>query len=165
MHAGAEVAAESHRLASLAIFLVGTCKSPPDNQGNRVSKPDSSQLEPTRFAHTELLDAMPDAIVIVRDDGRIANMNIKALILLGYDRGELLGEPVERLMPERFRDTHVGEREGFRRNPHVRQMGAGLEIVLQTKDGREVPVEISLAPYQTAEGPSVVCVVRPVPVE
>jgi PAS domain S-box-containing protein len=101
-----------------------------------VSKPDSSQLEPTRFAHTELLDAMPDAIVIVRDDGRIANVNIKALILLGYDRGELLGEPVERLMPERFRDTHVDEREGFRRNPHGRSRGASGDQPGAVSDGR-----------------------------
>jgi PAS domain S-box-containing protein len=105
---------------------------------------------------------MPDAVVVVGGDGRIVNVNLKALVLLGYDRGDLLGEPVELLMPERFRDAHVGEREGFRRNPHVRQMGPGLEVLARTKEGRELPVDISLAPYQAAEGPAVVCVIRTV---
>jgi len=132
------------------------------NQEYLLSERDLRQIEPTRFAHSELLDAMPDAVVIVDEDGKIANLNLKALVLLGYDRGELLGEPVELLMPERFRDAHVGEREGYRRNPHVRQMGAGLEVLARTKDGRELPVEISLAPYQTAAGSAVVCVIRAV---
>ena len=108
---------------------------------------------------------MPDAIVIVSDDGKIINVNLKALVMLGYEPGELLGEPVERLLPERFRAAHVGEREGFRRNPHVRQMGAGIEISVLAKDGRELPVEISLAPYQSADGASVVCVIRTISAE
>ncbi|UCG88694.1 MAG: PAS domain-containing protein [Gemmatimonadota bacterium] len=127
-----------------------------------MSKRDSNQLEPTRFAHSELLDALPDAIVIVAEDGAIINANLKALVLLGYERHELLGQPVEQLIPERFRDAHVGERERYRRNPHVRQMGAGLQIVTRTKAGQALPVEISLAPYQTADGWSVVCVIREV---
>ncbi len=124
-------------------------------------EPDRSA--PTRFAHSHLLDAVPDAIVIVDANGRVARVNARAEGLFGYSRDELIGEPVELLLPERIRAQHVGDREGYGRNPHVRPMGADLDLRARHKDGHEFRVEISLSPYQTQEGPQVVCSIRDVP--
>jgi len=81
---------------------------------------------------------------------------------LGYTRQELIGEPVETLMPERFRDGHVGDRNAYAQKPHVRPMGLGLELFGMRKDGQEFPIEISLAPYHSPDGPLVVAAVRDV---
>lgn len=124
---------------------------------------DPDRLEPTRFAHSALLDALPDAIVIVDSDGRIVGLNVQVERLLGYTRDELLGRPVESLMPERFRDRHAAERDRYGRTPHVRPMGVDLELYARHRDGHEIPVEISLAPYQSPDGPLVVSTIREVP--
>ena len=116
----------------------------------------------TRFAFSTLLDAMPDAIVIVDASGRIAEVNVHTLGMFGYAREALLGQPVEILMPERLRDGHVDERDAYTRNPHVRPMGYGLELSGLKADGQEFPIEISLAPYQSPNGPVVVAAIRDV---
>ncbi|NIM50799.1 MAG: PAS domain S-box protein [Gemmatimonadales bacterium] len=120
-------------------------------------------MEPARFAHSVLLDALPDAIVIVDSEGRIVELNVQLQRLVGYTRHELLGKPVESLMPERFRDRHVAERDRYGRTPHVRPMGVDLEVYVRHRDGHEIPVEISLAPYQSPDGPLVVSAIREVP--
>jgi PAS domain S-box-containing protein len=124
----------------------------------RPRKPDSS--EPDRFAFSTIIDAMPDAIVIVDRSGRIVDLNIQAVGLFGYARTELLGKPVEMLLPERLRNRHVGERDRYNQSPHVRPMAAGMSQVARHKDGHEFPVEISLGPYQSADGPLVVSAIR-----
>ena len=124
----------------------------------RTKKPDS--LGPDRFAFSTLIDALPDAIVVVDRDGRVVDLNIQAVKLFGYARTELLGEPVEMLLPERFRSRHVGERDRYNQSPHVRPMGAGMSLFARRKDGHEFPVEISLGPYQSADGPLVVSTIR-----
>jgi PAS domain S-box-containing protein len=116
--------------------------------------------EPDRFAFSSFIDALPDAIVVVDRAGHIADLNIQAIGLFGYDRHELLGQPVETLLPERLRDQHVVQRGHYDRSPHVRPMGAGASLVARHKDGNELPVEINLGPYQAADGPMVVCTVR-----
>ena len=115
-----------------------------------------------RFAFSTLLDAMPDAIVIVDAGGRIVDVNVHVVGMFGYTRQELIGEPVETLMPERFRDGHVGDRNAYAQKPHVRPMGLGLELFGMRKDGQEFPIEISLAPYHSPDGPLVVAAVRDV---
>ena len=109
-----------------------------------------------------LLESAPDAMVIVDDTGRIVLVNAQTERLFGYTRDELVGEMVERLIPERYRRTHVGLRSGFASNPHARTMESGLLLRAARKDGTEFPVEVSLSPLVTDEGLFVSSAIRDV---
>jgi len=99
----------------------------------------------------KLLDTTPDALIVIEREGEIVLVNRQAERLFGYPRGELIGSSIERLLPERFRQAHGLHREHFGANPHVRPMGAGLDLYGLTRDGREIPVEISLSPIAMGE--------------
>lgn len=109
-----------------------------------------------------LLDAAPDAMIVVGPDGRIVLVNSQAERLLGYSRGELIGEPMEVLVPEDVREYHVKHRDGFFNEPRVRAMGSGLALHARRKDGSEFPVEISLAPVDSVDGRLVSAALRDV---
>ncbi|MCH8346380.1 MAG: PAS domain S-box protein, partial [Chloroflexi bacterium] len=107
-----------------------------------------------------LLESAPDACVIVNTDGRIVLVNTQTEKMFGYSRDELIGEPVEMLMPERSREAHVGLRTGYYSEPRTRPMGAGRELAGRRKDGSEFPVDISLSTLETKNGILVTSVVR-----
>lgn len=99
-----------------------------------------------------LLEAAPDAMVIANEAGEIVLVNVQAERVFGYDRQELLGQPVEILMPERFRVRHADHRTRYLSDPKIRPMDRGLELYGRRKDGTEFPAEISLGPIDTEEG-------------
>jgi len=107
-----------------------------------------------------LLEAAPDAMVIADAKGRITLINAQTEMLFGYRRDELLGQPVELLIPERYHGQHVHHRQSYNNMPRLRPMGAGRELFGRRKDGSEFPVEISLSPFQTEDGVLVFSAIR-----
>ncbi|HLI27393.1 MAG TPA: PAS domain S-box protein [Chloroflexota bacterium] len=104
------------------------------------------QAEAAEARFRALLESAPDAIVITRRDGRILLVNRQAELQFGYDRAELLDQPLEILVPERFRTRHALLREQYHAAPRTRPMGGGLDLYARRKDGSEFPAEISLSP-------------------
>ena len=109
-----------------------------------------------------LLEAAPDAMVCVDSDGRIALVNAQAERLFGYGRDELVGQPVEMLVPDAVRPVHPGHRAGYVADPQPRPMGAGKELAGRRRDGSTFPAEISLSAIDTDEGILVTVAVRDV---
>ncbi len=110
----------------------------------------------------ELLNATPDALVIVGRDGRIVLLNRQAEALFGYATNELIGEAIEVLVPERLRDGHLQFRFSYGQAPNGRPMGSGLDLFARRKDGSEFPVEISLSPAGPQSAGLVIAAIRDV---
>src|ERR1700730_13365163 len=106
------------------------------------------------------LDISPDALVIVDRNGDIALVNGQTEALFGYARSQLLGQPLELLLPQRFLAAHASHRERYFSAPHTRPMGVGLNLVGRRKDGTEFPVEIRLNPLLLDGAPSTLGAVR-----
>ena len=106
-----------------------------------------------------VVESAPSALILVDARGAISLVNPQAEELFGYARAELLGKPVEMLVPERYRERHSGHRDGFFKQPSKRAMGAGRDLYGLRRDGSEVPVEIGLTPIQMPEGTCVLAAV------
>jgi PAS domain S-box-containing protein len=116
------------------------------------------QLADNRF--TGLLEAAPDAMVCVDVDGRIAVVNAQAERLFGYGREELIGQPVEILVPDEAHPVHPGHRARYVADPAPRPMGAGMQLAGRRRDGTTFPAEISLSAIDTDEGILITTAVR-----
>jgi len=127
----------------------------------RQSKPaHAGKLIWTEDKFRALLECAPDAMVIVDASGNITLVNAQSEKLFGYKREELLGQPVENLIPNRFRKNHLGHRKEFAKTLRLRMMGSGMELFGRRKDGSEFPVEISLSPFKSKDGILVFSAIR-----
>jgi protein-histidine pros-kinase len=115
--------------------------------GQRGVVPLSAQLPFEAF-----VESAPDAVVLIDGDGRVVLVNSQTERLFGYSRDELVGRPVEQLLPERFQEAHVAHRAAYRNDPRTRPMGAGLKLFGRRRDGAEFPIDISLSPLRTKTG-------------
>lgn len=149
---------------SLSVVVNSTAKF--DSEGNfsssRTTVFDNTERKMTEAKFKSLLESSPDALVIAKEDGIIHLVNNQCSVLFGYSREELVGQPVEMLLPKGFRSRHVQNRISYCDNPNARPMGIGLDLFALRKDGIEFPVEISLSPLKTAEGLLVTAAVRDV---
>jgi len=122
--------------------------------------PSVSQPSEPQTIFEKLFETSPDAIVVSNEKGQISSINSQVERLFGYNRQELIGQSVEILVPERFRDAHPRHREAYNSQASVRPMGVGLQLFGRRKDGSEFPVDIMLSPVEAAEGRVVISVIR-----
>src|SRR6202042_2945776 len=115
--------------------------------------------ESSEFMRT-LFESAPDAIIVVGKDGAIFRVNAQPELMFGYDRDQLLGQPLEILIPERYRKHHVDQRQGYFAAADTRPMGAGLSLFGRRANGDEFPVDIMLSPLKSAHGDMVIAVIR-----
>ncbi len=120
----------------------------------------SRRMQRAAEAMRDLIESAPDAIVSVDQNGRICVFNRQAEVIFGRDRGEALGLPLEILVPERFRKTHVQHRAGYSNEPGRRPMGVGMELWGLRKNGKEFPVDISLSSSKTESETFVTSIIR-----
>lgn len=107
-----------------------------------------------------LFENAPDAIVIVGDDGRVVLANHRTLDMFGYAREDVIGQPIEILLPASYRRAHVEHRRRYTADPQIRPIGVGLMLTARRKDGVEFPVEVSLSPIETGGSLLITSVIR-----
>lgn len=116
------------------------------------SVPPSVPATPPQDSLRALIETLPVGIIFSNENGEITDVNAETLRMFGYTRDELLGQTIEKLMPERIRRLHQQERKEYAAHPHIRPGGIGMELVACRKDGSEFPVEVSLGPMSTGRG-------------
>ena len=118
------------------------------------------QASLARTTIERLFEFSPDAILVTDGGGIIRDANPRAEELFGYSSDELIGRPVEMLVPQRFRGGHPAHRENYNAHPRARQMGAAMNLYGLRKDGAEFPVDIMLKPFASGQGAAVVSFIR-----
>jgi PAS domain S-box-containing protein len=137
-------------------------KTPEAEKRPAGAKKRGPAFQPSDRVFRSLVELAPKALMMIDREGTILLINSQTEKLFGYGRDELLGEKIEILVPERFREGHVAERERYFQYPDVRPMGVGLTFSGRRKDGQEFPVEISLTPLDGDDGPLAAAWVRDV---
>jgi PAS domain S-box-containing protein len=117
-----------------------------------AAEPSQDRAELAQFALENLFEVSPDAIFVTDAQGVIRGANPRAAELFGHTQSELLGQPIENLVPARFRSRHPSHRENYNAHPRARQMGAAMNLFGLRKDGAEFPVDIMLKPVDTGAG-------------
>jgi PAS domain S-box-containing protein len=125
-------------------------------------KQNDDELRKSRTMFENFFEFSPDAIVQANPDGLIVRVNAQVEAMFGYTRGELIGQPVHMLVPERFRESHILHPRRYQADPHTRPMGVSLELYGRRKDGSEFPVDIMLGAFETEGEPLALAVVRDV---
>ena len=133
-----------------------------DRHGRSVEQTNLAERRWSDDAFHQVFESVPDGIAIADDQGEIVLVNVQAERLFGYARHELLGQPIEILIPERFREKLPRHAAIYLADPHVRPIGSGLQLYGLRKDGSEFPAEISLSPLETEGGVLVTVVIRDV---
>jgi PAS domain S-box-containing protein len=126
------------------------------------ASPESGAPQFARTLAEKWFELAPDSIVIADPSGKILEVNSQLERSFGYSRSELIGQPVENLIPERLRGGHLTQRRKYQAEPRMRPMGAGLELLARRKDGTEFPVDIMLSPVEASSGQAVLAVIRDV---
>jgi PAS domain S-box-containing protein len=163
-HAGIATVPEYHLRAGEEPN-VGEAVGPGAASVERSTDADARPLADVGLGHDlswELLDAAPDGIVMTDENGQMLLVNRQTEAIFGYDRAELLGRPVEDLLPERVRQVHRAHRTRYRAEPRTRAMGGELKLEGRRKDGSVFPVEVSLSPFRSGSQLFVVAAVRDV---
>jgi PAS domain S-box-containing protein len=140
-----KAAASALGIATVVIFIGGLLVL-------RMARPMVRRIEESQKRFRTLLESAPDAMVIIDASGEIMMVNRRTEELFGYSRDEITGQPIENLMPQRYREKHPERVRSFFSNPAARSMGSGLELFGLSRTGREFPVEISLSPIETEDG-------------
>ena len=141
-------------------WLSWTCTSAQEDGLLYATAIDVTESKRAEYWFRGLLESSPDATVIIDRQGIIVLVNAFAERLFGYSRDDLLGHPIEILVPRHLRKVHGAHREGFLAHPRVRPMGTGISFPALRKNGTEFPAEISLGPLSSDEGTFVFCTVR-----
>ncbi|HEX4979278.1 MAG TPA: PAS domain S-box protein [Acidimicrobiales bacterium] len=136
------------------IRMRGICRDVTD----QLSAERSARASAERLA--AIVDATPDALLVVDETGAIRDANAQVSAVLGYERDELLGRQLETLLPTRFRDQHQANRLHYFADPHARSMGVGLELFALRKDGTEIPVDVALGSVVDDDRAAAVAFVR-----
>ncbi len=130
---------------------------------NHIESRDASLIKANNNFR-RIIEASPYGKVMVNTEGKIVLANAQLNRLFGYEPDELLGQPIEILLPERYREGHPKFREGYHAKPELRTMGAGRDLTALHKDGREFPVEIGLNPLETEQGMMIIAAVTDITV-
>ena len=148
-----KAAASALGIAAVVVFIGGLLVL-------RIARPMVRRIQESQTRFRALIESAPDAMVIIDASGNIVMVNQRTELLFGYSRNEILGQPVEKLMPQRFRENHPENVRSFFIDPSARAMGSELNLFGSTNTGKEFPVEISLSPIHTEDGTLVVSSLR-----
>ena len=162
----AELAALRRHTAELEALLAAQTQALADGSAREetLRQQLSAERERSVTQFNGLLESAPDGIVIARSAGRIALVNRRVELLFGYERAELIEQPIEILLPERFHNAHTTHISRYVAKPQMRPMGAEQDLVARRKDGSEFPVEISLSPMGAGEDMLIISIIRDITV-